>query len=176
MGQQRTGPLREPEDFFVALLRDFHEKARAEGWAPGGMIYVRELLPVGQRALLRLLHNQRLRQKFPDATVYYEQIAVAIFGCGVWLADHWQKNGAAPTEEDLSLFDGEGDWSKTAAKILSLTDSDELMVFLRRLSAAWLEEMTPYWRLPNGRDYVFQGLLVFCLLGISQRLTKMGVS
>lgn len=164
------------DDFFAEALKILHEKAVEYGWTINGMVYAKELLPYGQTFLLQMLNDKSFQQKFGlDAVSYYFNIGCYVFCGGVFYADCWVKDTAILRADDKLQYLTENDPYDLAVEILSIKNSSAFEDFLSRIFDDWLEIMDPYWDMSNSRDYIFQGLLIFYQLGISERLKKLGI-
>ena len=167
--REETAPT--VKDFFVEILRDLHDKAADYGWAAGGMIYAKELLPFGQEYLLEMLNDREFQQKFGlNAVSYYLNIGCKAFCAGVFYADCWYAKGQKQAAGISSEYLLQREPYALALAVLSDKSAEDLDDFLHKIFEYWLECMDPYWDMSDGRDYIFHGLLVFYQLGISERL------
>lgn len=164
------------DDFFVDTLRFLHDKAKVYGYAVNGMVYVKELIPYGQTYLLQLLNDNGFREKFgQDAISYYFNVACYTFSSGVFYADCWQKDSRTLSGDDKIQYLALNNPCDLAEDILNVDSQKLLDEFLSKIFDDWLENMAPYWNVINNRDYIFQGLLAFYYLGISERLRSLGL-
>lgn len=169
--------LLDTKAFYNDCTQAFHEKAMSLGFANRGLIFIPELIPMGQKVVLDLLRDPFYQNQFRDnATQYYYFITALSLQTGIVLADKWHNNfdelkrgyvekimkkGAA--DDALVILNSKLNLSK-----------DKANEFYGEIYDVWLEKHNPYWSLNDPRDYTFNAMMAAYQLGVSMILEKYG--
>ena len=176
--KSETTTLKNPQEFYTACIEDFHREAQACGVAKKGLIFIPELIDLGETAVLAYLRDSYLQNQFGDnPTVFYDVIMSLAIDSGIAFANKWHEDFAHLKAYAIELISqGPAD------------DANELLIehfsasiaedqgnpYFRKIFARWMAMHKPYWDLDDPRTYTFKALMAAYQLGISMMLDKLG--
>ena len=163
--------------FYNDCVEDYHKSANKSGFANRGLIFIPELLPIGEKTILAFLKDPFFQMQFGgDANLYYYVIMSLSLQAGIVFAEKWHSD--FPTLKsgyvDKIITEGPADACKPFLKQLGLTDTERENDFYRTIYGRWTVMHEPYWKLSDPRDYTFKAMLAAYQLGISMILEKYG--
>ena len=175
----QNNELKTPAAFYTDCVEDFHKAAMTQGVASKGLIFIPELLPMGEKAVLSFLKDSYFQMQFSsDPQTYYYLIMSLSLQAGIVFAAKWHedfdelKNGyveqiieEGPADEARKLLEAE------FPKSISANQGNP---FYQKIFARWLAMHEPYWKLSDPREYTFKAMLAAYQLGISMILEKYG--
>lgn len=170
--------IKSVQDFYTDCIEDFHKCAEKEGAAQRGLIFIPELIPLGEQAVLAYLKDSFYSQEFPDPKIYYYFIMALSIDTGLVYASKWHedydalKNGYAQEIID----DGP---AETAERLLrehfpSSISTNQGNPFFQKIYPRWIAMHEPYWKLNDPREYTFRAMVAAYQLGVSMMLEKLG--
>lgn len=164
--------------FYNDCVADFHKEAGKYGVANKGVIFIPELLPLGEKTILAFLQDQFFQVQFGnDAQTYYYVIMSLAIDAGIVYATRWHEQfSTLNSYVDEIIETGPAD---DANLLLSKYFSEEISTnqgnqFFQKIFPRWIAMHEPYWELSDPRDYTFKAMLAAYQLGISMILEKYG--
>ena len=163
--------------FYANCVEDFHNAAKSRGMANRGLIFIPELIPIGEKTVLAFLKDPFFQMQFSgNPQMYYYAIMSLSLQAGIVFAVKWHDNFSALKAGyvDQIIEEGPADACKPFLRQLGLTNNDKENDFYRAIYARWLAKHEPYWKMNDPRDYTFKATLAAYQLGISMILEKYG--
>lgn len=163
--------------FYNDCVEDYHNTAKQQGLANRGIIFIPELIPIGEKTVLAFLKDPFFQMQFSgNPQIYYYAIMSLSLQAGVVFAVKWHEDFSALKAGyvDQIIEEGPADECKPFLRQLGLTDNDKENDFYRAIYARWLAKHEPFWKLNDPRDYTFKATLAAYQLGISMILEKYG--
>ena len=163
--------------FYNDCVEDYHKTAMQLGKASRGMIFIPELIPIGEKTVLAFLQDRFFQMEFGDnPQMYYYAIMSLSLQAGMVFADKWHLDYAALKRGyvDRIIDEGPADACKPLLRKIGLTDNEKENDFYRAIYERWMALHEPYWKLSDPRDYTFKATLAAYQLGISMILEKYG--
>lgn len=163
--------------FYNDCVEAYHNAAHEKGLANKGVIFIPELIPIGEKTVLAFLKDLFFQMQFgSNPQMYYYVIMSLSMQAGMVFAVKWHENYSALNTGyvDQIIEEGPADACKPYLKQLGLTDSEKENEFYRVIFDKWLEQHEPYWKMNDPRDYTFKATLAAYQLGISMILEKYG--
>ena len=173
----RTNGSASADQFYADCVEDYHNTAKQQGFANRGLIFIPELIPIGEKTVLAFLKDPFFQAQFgSNPQMYYYAIMSLSLQAGIVFAVKWHENFSALTAGyvDQIIEEGPADACKPFLRQLGLTNNDKENDFYRAVYARWLAKHEPYWKLKDPRDYTFKATLAAYQLGISMILEKYG--
>lgn len=174
----RKPKVLEPAKFYAMSCQTFHDMANSGlSLTPRGVIFVPELLSIGQEAVLRCLQNPTLQRRYKNNPEgYYYAIATDCFDVGIVFADKWHNQVSALKNGFIEeVFNGNiSDYSTPIIEQVIGWDDYDRAPFYKDLFNCWKELHAPYWKLRDPREYTFNLMLAAYQLGVSVILTQYG--
>ena len=182
--QEKTAPTQKPmnaggaSNFYTACVEDFHNEAAKHGAATRGLIFIPELLPVGEKTVLAFLKDPFFQMQFgSNPQMYYYAIMSLSIDAGIAFATRWHEDySSLSSYVERIIAEGPADdanalMSKHLPKEISANQGNP---FFQKIFARWLAMHEPYWKLSDPRDYTFKAMLAAYQLGVSMILEKYG--
>lgn len=166
-----------PTAFYTECTMAYHEYAKAQGYANKGLIFIPELIPLGQKAVLAYLQDPFLTFEYsstPDT--YYYVINSFAFQTGIIYGAAWHESYATLKGGFDNKVIKDGPWEHVEPlfkKDLEMT-KEQFEQFGQKLYAEWKTQHEPYWALNDPRQYTFNATLASFQLGVSMILEKLG--
>ena len=163
--------------FYNDCVVDYHNAAGEKGMATRGLIFIPELIPIGEKTVLAFLKDLYFQVQFGnDPQMYYYVIMSLSLQAGMVFAVKWHENYSELKSGyiDKIIEEGPADACKPYLKQLGLTDIEKENTFYHVIFDRWLKMHEPYWKLNDPRDYTFRATLAAYQLGISMILEKYG--
>ena len=164
--------------FYSDCVADFHNEAMKHGIAKRGLIFIPELLPVGEKVVLAFLQDTFFQMEFKgDPGSYYYLIMSLCIDSGMCLATRWHEQFSTLNQYvDEIILKGPAD---DANALMDIHFTREVMgnqgnVFFSKIFDRWLEMVIPYMKLSDSRDYIFKAMMAAYQLGVSMILEKYG--
>lgn len=163
--------------FYNDCVEDYHKAAITKGMANRGLIFIPELIPIGERTVLDFLKDSFFQMELGDnPQMYYYVIMSLSLQAGIVFADKWHSNynelKTGFVEEIIAK--GPSDVCKPFLIQLGLSDKEKEQAFYGSIFERWLTMHEPYWKLRDPRDYTFKAMLAAYQLGVSMILEKYG--
>lgn len=175
--QQSTG-ISNAQSFYTDCVTDFHNEAAKYGVATKGMIFIPELLPLGQKTVLAYLQDSFFQMQFGNnPQMYYYFIFSLSVDAGMCFAAKWHEDFAGLNRYvDRIIEEGAADeanllMQRHLPKALFANQGNE---FFQKIFPRWLAMHDPYWKLKDPREYTFNAMLAGYQLGVSIILEKLG--
>ena len=147
------------------------------GFANRGLIFIPELIPIGEKTVLAFLQDTFFQMQFGNnPQVYYYAIMSLSLQAGIVFAEKWHSNFPALKSGfvDQIISEGPADACKPFLIQLGLSTTEKENEFYQTIFKSWLEMHEPYWKLSDPREYTFTATLAAYQLGISMILEKYG--
>ena len=164
-------------EFYNDCVDDFHKTAKQQGFARNGMVFIPELLPIGETTVLSFLKDPFYSNEFSDSPqMYYYVIMSLSLQAGMVFAEKWHRDFAGLNSKYIAQIIAMGP-AETCNPLLSsigLTDSEKQNEFYRTIYKRWVAMHEPYWALKDPREYTFRATLAAYQLGISMILCEYG--
>lgn len=163
--------------FYNDCVADFHQTAKENGMATKGLIFIPELIPIGERTVLAFLNDSFFQMQFGhDPHLYYYAIMSLSLQAGMVFAVKWHENYSALKTGyvDQIIEEGPATACKPYLRQLGITSSDKENEFYQKIYHRWLVKHEPYWKLSDPRQYTFRATVAAYQLGISMILEKHG--
>ena len=162
--------------FYSDCVADFHNEALKYGIAKRGLIFIPELMPIGENIALRFLQNRVLPTKCNgNQGYYYYLIMCTCIDAGICLATRWHEQFSTLNQfADEIMLKGPTD----GAALRKMHFAGEVMDwqgdFFPRVSIRLMAMLEPYWKLSDSRDYILKAMVAAYQLGVSMILEKFG--
>ena len=170
--------LKSPKVFYTACVEDFHKEAIKSGAATKGLIFIPELIPLGEKTILAFLQDTFFQRQFGDnAQLYYYAIMSLVIDAGIVYATCWHENFSGLNNYvERIISEGPADHAnilleKHFPKSISENQGNP---FFQKIYTRWVAMHHPYWALSDPREYTFSAMLAAYQLGISMILEKYG--
>ena len=114
--------------FYNDCVEDYHKTANKSGLANRGLIFVPELIPIGEKTVLAFLQDPFFRMEFNgNPQVYYYVIMSLSLQAGIVFAEKWHSDFSALKSGyvDDIIADCPADACKPLLKQLGLTDNEK---------------------------------------------------
>lgn len=163
--------------FYNDCVEDYHKTAKKGGFANRGLIFIPELIPIGEKTVLAFLQDSFFQMQFSNnPQVYYYAIMSLSLQAGIVFAEKWHSNLSALKAGyvDEIIAEGPADACKPFLKQLGLTDNEKENEFYQKIFERWMVMHEPYWKLKDPRDYTFYATVAAYQLGVSMILEKYG--
>ena len=163
--------------FYNDCVADYHKAAMEKGMAERGVIFIPELLPIGEKTVLAFLKDPFFQMEFGNnPQMYYYVIMSLSLQAGMVFAAKWHDNYSELTDSYINeiIEDGPAEACKPFLRELGLNSTEKENAFYRVVFERWLANHKPYWELSDPRQYTFRATLAAYQLGISMILCKYG--
>ena len=174
---QDTTPISPAVKFYNDCVAEYHKVAQEHGFATKGVIFIPELIPIGEKTILALLQDWFFQMQFrDDVQTYYYVIMSLALQAGIVFAAKWHSGFPALQSGyvDQIIEEGPADACKPLLRILGLSDAEKENAFYRVVYERWMDLHEPYWKLNDPREYTFKATLAAYQLGVSMLLEKYG--
>lgn len=167
----------DPIAFYTSCCKEFHDLAAGVDLARRGLIFIPELIPIGEKTVLAFLQDPFFQMEFQNnPSQYYYAINTLCFMAGIVFADKWHRNYPALQTGfvDEVIRNGPADYANPIivnVVDICLAEADE---FYHSIYEKWLQLHEPYWALKDPREYTFKLMLASYQLGVSMVLEKYG--
>ena len=171
-----TGNL-SPQEFYNLCVKDYHENAQKLGYAKRGLIFIPELIALGQQAVLWFLRNDDLKSHFTSPSMYYFVGLNTAVRCGILFGLKWHLdfNGLnVPGYVESVMEQGPSVFTDDIIKNDLGMDEQAFNSFCTKLFDRWCALHDPYWKLSKPAEYTIYATLAAYQLGISMILCKYG--
>jgi hypothetical protein len=165
-------------DFYIECVADFHKEAIKHGIANKGLIFIPELIPLGEKTILAFLKDSYFQMQYGgNAQQYYYLIMGLSIDTGMCFATRWHEKFSTLNQYvDEIIFTGPAD---DANALMENHFSKEIMgnqgnSFFPVIFKRWIELHEPYWKLDDPREYTFKAMVAAYQLGVSMILEKFG--
>ena len=81
-----------PQEFFTACLKKTHDLAMNQGFVKGGVKFIPELLPYGNRLLQSDLKSEAFTSMYADNVKLLQALSDSCMMYGIILADTWHRH------------------------------------------------------------------------------------
>ena len=169
--------LNSPTAFYTECTAAYHEYAKNQGYANKGVIFIPELIPLGQRAVLAYLQDPFLTFEYSsDHDTYYYVINSFAFQTGIAYGAAWHQSYADLESglADQMIQDGPWEYVEPLFRDDLAMTREQFEQFGRGLYEAWKTQHEPYWALNDPRQYTMNATLASFQLGVSMILEKYG--
>ena len=163
--------------FYNECVEDFHKTAMGKGQATRGLIFIPELIPIGEKTVLAFLKDPFFQMEFGEnPQLYYYVIMSLSLQAGIVFAFEWHADYDALKSGyvDQIIEEGPAEDCKPFLKALGLTTNEEENAFYHTIFDRWLAKHEPYWKMDDPREYTFRATLAAYQLGISMILCEYG--
>jgi len=164
--------------FYNDCVADYHKEAAKYGVAQKGLIFIPELIPLGEKTILAFLQDPFFQMQFNgNAEAYYYAIMAMSIDAGIVYATMWHENFSnLKVYVDQIIEEGPAD---DANMLLQKHFPREISdnqgnPFFQKIFPRWVTMHEPYWKLRDPRQYTFNAMLAAYQLGVSMILEKYG--
>lgn len=164
--------------FYNDCVADFHKEAMKYGVAKKGLIFIPELLPLGEKTILAYLKDPFFQmQSGGNPQAYYYLIMALSIDAGMCYATRWHEQFSTLNQYVNQIIEeGPADdanilLAKHFPKDISENQGN---AFFQKIYPRWIAMHEPYWKLSDPRDYTFKAMLAAYQLGVSMILEKYG--
>ena len=172
-----AAPDKKSTDFYTLCVEDYHNTIMAEGYAKNGLIFIPELIPIGEKTVLTFLQDNFFRMEFAsNPTQYYFVITSLCIQAGVVFANMWHADFSKLKSGYVEQILAEGPADDAYAILAKEFGMDKNAVgeFCGKVYERWMAMHKPYWDLQDPREYTFKATLAAYQLGVSLILNKYG--
>ena len=170
--------LKNPVSFYNDCVAEYHQEAAKHGVANRGLIFIPELIPIGEKTILAYLKDSFFQMQCGgNAQQYYYLIMALSIDAGMCFATRWHEDFSTLNKYvDEIIKNGPADDANAIMEaqftngIMGNQGNDFFPIIFER----WLAMHEPYWKLSDPRDYTFKAMLAAYQLGISMILEKYG--
>ena len=178
----KKNDLKSPADFYKDCVEDFHKEANKHGVATRGLIFIPELVSLGEKTILSYLQTPYYQIKSGgDPEVYYRIIMTVSMEAGMAYAERWHSDFSTLNAyaEEVTLngpaLMAAYLWTKHFPNEKPLEFGENYgEAFYQKIYDRWLALHEPYWALEDPRRYTFNAMLAAYQLGVSMILEKYG--
>ena len=170
--------IKDINSFYQECVDSFHEVAKKNNVATKGVIFIPELIPLGEQVILEFLKDPFLQQEFAEdpRSFYYAVMSFSI-QAGIVLAEQWRRDRSHISDCVMEII--ENGPSDKAIRFLTFGFPREIYQnqgndFFQKVFEVWAKLHEPYWRLSDPRQYTFKALLAAYQLGVSMILGLFG--
>ena len=177
-GKKKNAQIKNPNEFYTDCVEAFHTALGANGYAKKGLIFIPELIPLGNKAVLAFLKDPFFQMEAGgNATQYYYLISSLCFMTGVAYAEKWHTNynELKTSFADQIIEEGPPEYAQPLLEAeLGLDAEMQSKELFATIFDQWIEMHKPYWNLTDPREYTFKAMLASYQAGISTILEKYG--
>lgn len=170
--------IKNVQSFYTDCLKTFHDEAMANGFANRGLIFIPELMPMGEKAVLAYLQDMFFTMEFgQNPTQYYYVIMSLSLQTGICFGEKWHKDFAglkAGYVDEIIKVGPADDANAILAETIGINGNEEQNAFYQKIYEKWIHCHEPYWALNDPRQYTFRAMVAAYQLGISMVLEKYG--
>ena len=167
-----------PEEFYNECITSYHEEAKRNEALEKGLIFIPELMSIGQKMILTFLQDPFFQSQFGnDSRIYYYVMLSLAIESGIAVSAKWHEDfGSINTYTQQLINEGPADEANTLLikHFPESVSSEQGNPFFNKIYKVMLEKHEPYWQLQDCRAYTFNALLAGFQLGISMMLGKLG--
>lgn len=158
------------DQFYLQCLQELHSEAAARGYAERGTVMAPDLLPFGEKAVMKYYADPILAAEFAaDPTQYYYAVNCFCLQCGILFASLYDSDPLALTEGYVDSVTSVDPWQfaeRPAAERLDL-DLDAMNLLCAAVFNRWIDLVEPHYKEPDGTEYIYYATLAMYQLGIS---------
>lgn len=166
------------QSFYTECLKSFHDEAMANGFANRGLIFIPELMPMGEKAVLAYLQDMFFTMEFgQNPTQYYYVIMSLSLQTGICFGEKWHKDFAGLKSgyvDEIIKVGPADDANVIMSETIGISGNQEQNVLYQKIYEKWIKCHEPYWTLEDPRQYTFRAMVAAYQLGISMILEKYG--
>lgn len=166
-----------PVEFYTTCCKAFHDLANEQELTPRGVIFVPELVRIGEETVLAFLKDPFFQMEFrSNPQQYYYVINTMCFMAGIVFGDKWHHQVSALKSgfvEEVIQY-GPPDYATPLLEEVIGLDPEDTNALYGAIYGRWMELHEPYWKLKDPRDYTFKLMLASYQLGVSIILTEYG--
>ena len=169
--------LKAPDDFYKDCLSSFHQFASEKGYVKNGIIFIPELMPIGERIVKAFLTDPFFISEYAsDPLQYYYAIVGLSIQAGMVIADKWHtnyselKNGFV----DTVISEGPAEMAQALMDANFHVNAEKANEFYSGIYTIWMQLHNPYWVVNDPRKYTFLGTVAAYQVGISTILGQYG--
>ena len=179
MGLFGFGKKKNPSaEFYSQCVADFHKEALKHDVAKKGLIFIPELMPVGEDVVSTFLNDEFLNAEYRHNPIqFYYAVMLFVWESGIVAAAKWHEdfsdlNGymttikiVGPAEHAEKLL------KKHFPASIAQTHGDQI---LRGIYPRFIEMLSPYMKQTDVNSYLCSAFLAVYQLGVSMMLEKLG--
>lgn len=176
-GAKRTSDGSSIAEFYNDCVIAYHETAMNAGLATRGVIFIPELIPIGEKVMLAFFQDHLLQESLGgDPVRYYHMMVKLAVSSGLVCGARWHLDydGLKAGYVDKIIEEGPFVASESIFAQLGLKDLNKQAEFYMDIFQRWLTLHKPYWELRDPRNYTFMATLAAYQLGVSMVLEKYG--
>lgn len=170
--------IKNAQGFYTDCVKAFHDEAMANGLATRGLIFIPELIPMGEKAILAYLQDMFFTMEFgQNPTQYYYVIMALSLQTGICFGEKWHKDFAGLKNgyvEEIIQTGPADDANIILEETIGISGNQEQNELYQKIYEKWIHCHEPYWKLEDPRQYTFRAMLAAYQLGISMILEKYG--
>ena len=154
--------LKTPEDFYKDCLSSFHQFASEKGYVKNGIIFIPELMPIGERIVKAFLTDPFFISEYSsDPIQYYYAIVGLSIQAGMVIADKWHTNYSELQSGfvDTVISEGPAEMAQDLMDANFHVSAEEANDFYSGIYTRWMQLHNPYWVVNDPRKYTFLGTI-----------------
>ena len=164
--------------FYNDCVADFHQEATKYGVAQRGVIFIPELISLGEKTILAFLQDRFFQMQFGNnAQMYYYAIMSLTIDAGIAYAARWHEQFStlnSYVEEIIEVGPADDANLLLCKHFPKEISENQGNLFFQKVYSRWIAMHDPYWKLADPRDYTFKAMLAAYQLGVSMMLEKLG--
>lgn len=171
--------IKSAQTFYTDCVKAFHDEAMANGFANRGMIFIPELMPMGEKAVLAYLQDVFFTMEFGQSPAQYYYVIMALsLQTGICFGEKWHldfvglKNGYV---DDIIKVGPADKANEIMEETIGISGNQEQNEFYKKIYEKWIQCHEPYWALEDPRQYTFRAMVAAYQLGVSMVLEKYGL-
>lgn len=174
--KQETSRMLNPQEFLTSCTKAMHDRVETMGFAKRGVIFIPELMTLGQKETIALLQNDYIASQYSaNPTQFYFAVMGLVMMNGMVFAAKWHENFSGLNDyADEIRYDGPSDDAYELSKKLLNLDFDGTNKLLSAVFNERTKQHEPYWKLSDPRNYTFAAMMSAYQVGISVILERLG--
>lgn len=165
--------IKNQSDFTAYVCKEFNELAINEELVKGDIVFVPELVPLGEKAVLELMSNSTIQKEYGDNPGFFYYIVLQYaLKTGILLGARWEVDFESLTpdsyrKELAHALNGE---TERILEEIGLDTEEKHDAFFVALYEKWHELTLPYTTLEDQTPYIFGSIFAALQLGITMIL------
>lgn len=177
-GKKKDSKAKNPSEFYSKCIADFHKEALKHDVAKKGLIFIPELMPVGEKITLAFLNDDFLKTEYGyDPVQFYFAVMAFTLEAGMLFAVKWHKKYSdLDAYADIVAIVGPADDASALFMEHFSPDmaADDGHAFFESIFNRVILLLEPYWDMQDSRQYTFSAMMAAYQLGVSMMLEKLG--
>ena len=163
--------IKSVQSFYADCLKSFHDEAMKNGFANQGLIFIPELIPMGEKAVLAYLQDLFFTMEFgQNPKQYYYVIMSLSLQTGICFGEKWHKDFAGLKSGyvyEIIKVGPADDANVIMSEIIGISGNQAQNALYQKIYEEWIKCHEPYWKLEDPRQYTFKAMVAAYQLGVS---------